>query len=62
MPKKMSLDVQVDLEDLVYHMSDFDNETLIEFVQALDERVGEWDFTVKLRDYFNGINYIEVDN
>jgi hypothetical protein len=61
MDEQIWLEAKIDLGTLVYHMSDLPNELLVEFVKKLDERVGEWDFTVKLRDFFNGIDYSEAE-
>ncbi|MFE8916845.1 hypothetical protein [Streptomyces globisporus] len=53
------LETRVELDSLSLSMCDMNRDVLFEFVKALDERVAEWDFTVKLRDYFNGMNYPE---
>lgn len=53
-------EVKVNLTHLVSQMSsEIDNDTLFELVKDLDLAVAEWDFTVKLRDYFNSIDYPE---
>ncbi|MFD5308278.1 hypothetical protein [Streptomyces ardesiacus] len=59
--KKIWLEAEIDLDFLAHHMSDLPNELLLEFITSLDLRVAEWDFTAMIRDYFNGLDYPEVD-
>ncbi|BET51809.1 hypothetical protein RGQ21_67910 [Kitasatospora aureofaciens] len=61
MDKQIWLEAKIDLDSLAHYMSDLPNELLIEFITSLDLRVAEWDFTVKLRDYFNGLDFEEVE-
>lgn len=54
--------VQVDLDVLAIEMAnEIDQGDLIQFVKALDERVGDWDFTRALRDLFNGMTFPEEE-
>jgi hypothetical protein len=62
MNESVWLELKVDLDGLVHNMEELDRDVLVDFVKRLDERVAEWDFTVKLRDYFNGLNYLGVDD
>lgn len=62
MNESVWLELKVDLDGLAHNMEELDRDTLFEFVKRLDERVAEWDFTVKLRDYFNGLDYSGVEN
>ncbi|MET9816907.1 hypothetical protein [Streptomyces sp. NPDC006355] len=54
---------RIDLDHLAAQMADeLGKDALLEFVKTLDLRVSEWDFTVKLRDFFNAIDYSEVES
>jgi hypothetical protein len=61
MDEQVYLETKIDLDTLTFYLSDLPNELLLEFIQKLDERVGEWDFTVLVRDHFNGLDYSEVE-
>lgn len=51
------IESRIDLDTLARQMADeIDNEALVDFIKLVDDRVAEWDFTEKLRDYFNGIS------
>ncbi|MEU0952828.1 hypothetical protein ABZ353_10870 [Streptomyces niveus] len=55
-------EIKVDLDSLARQLAtQVTNESLVEFIKDLDS-VAEWDFTVKLRDYFNGLDYPEEVN
>jgi len=61
MDEQVYLETKIDLDTLTFYLSDLPNELLLEFIQKLDERVGEWDFTVLVRDHFNSLDYSEVE-
>ena len=51
--KNLTLTVEVSSESLVESMiDDADHDALIELIKDIDLRIADWDFTLKLCDYF----------
>lgn len=47
-----ALEVRTTPESLAQSLSLLDNRSLIELVEALDQYMGDWDFTMDLASYF----------
>ena len=55
LPEKITVNVEVDVEDLVdIILRQMSSEQAIEFVQLVDKRHEDWEFTMALHEYFIG--------